>query len=200
MVLGGGTLGGEATGEGGAQARMRARGRLLACCAHSTVAVRVEARLAAGDMGRASEGSAPQVLGFCEVVQRGGVSACAGRAWLECRLRGRLRPDALGAPPPNPGDKAKVPTMLRGEFGRGEFGRMCCLGVHWLECRLQGPTETGCPGCPPPNPWPKSKGWCSARRGELGTTGDARDGMPWAHPLLTLSQARRASPAVPAKV
>ena len=179
MVLGGGALGGEATGEGGAQARMRARGRLLACCAHSTVAVRVEARLAAGDMGRASEGSAPQVLGFCEVVQRGGVSACAGRAWLECRLRGRLRPDALGAPPPNPGDKAKVPTMLRGGAARrGEFGRMCCLGVHWLECRLQGPTETGCPGCPPPNPWPKSKGWCAPGGVSWGLQGTPETGCP----------------------
>ena len=30
---------------------MEARGRLLACCAHSTVAARVEARLATGGMG-----------------------------------------------------------------------------------------------------------------------------------------------------
>jgi hypothetical protein len=39
---------------GGGQAKLGSgalEGRLLACCAHSTVAVRVEARLAAGDMG-----------------------------------------------------------------------------------------------------------------------------------------------------
>ena len=31
---------------------LRALGQLFACCAHSTVAVRVEVRLATGDMGR----------------------------------------------------------------------------------------------------------------------------------------------------
>eukprot|EP00964_Phaeocystis_antarctica_P101476 scaffold66937_cov45-Phaeocystis_antarctica.AAC.2 len=82
-----------------------------------------------------------------------------------------------GCPPPNPGDKAKVPTMLRGGAARrGEFGRMCCLGVHWLECRLQGPTETGCPGCPPPNPWPKTK--VPTILGEL-RGGAARGGVSW---------------------
>ena len=174
MVLGGGTLGGEATGEGGAQARMRARGRLLACCAHSTVAVRVEARLAAGDMGRASEGSAPQVLGFCEVVQRGGVSACAGRAWLECRLRGRLRPDALGAPPLTPGTRPRFPlcceVVQRGGVSLGACAAWACTG--W-SADYRGRPRPDALGAPPLTPGPRLRfplylGSCEVVQREAG--------------------------------
>ena len=75
---------------GGGQAKLGSgalEGRLLACCAHSTVAVRVEARLAAGDMGGFR--SLDYLVGACEVVQRGGVSwgscrvLCAAWAWPE---------------------------------------------------------------------------------------------------------------------